>query len=318
MKKIMKITALAVLVLGVTAVLQPANAICSSARLISSGYSYVVTPGCEGVDCGSGPSSVTDDVTGAFWSFGEGDETVGAGIDSGSFTGFLYVYPGYSALITSTWAADPGIDGCIDAANTAINPNKCMAVLVMDNSPATGEGAFALITAAPDSLTNFNFDQGQNITLTTLNKLNINASVRTGGGTGVDVTVGGVSLTDIESGLWLDPACPANGGIAGYQVFAQEVPRDDPAPMSNNRNDWTAVGDVVPLGSPTTASLACSGDTDQYVTAGIVFDSNYRNVWLSGNSTKINCGANLADPEDIEIERKPRSRELPRSRSRER
>ena len=64
----------------------PANAICSSPRFFTTRYSYVVTPGCESSECGSVPSSVTDDLAGVFWALGEFDPIYGAGIDSGILT----------------------------------------------------------------------------------------------------------------------------------------------------------------------------------------------------------------------------------------
>ena len=132
-----------------------------------------------------------------------------------------------------------------------------------------------------------------------------------------------ISLTDISAGLYLDANCiqPGGGGttglIAGYQIFSQLINRGDPAPSSNNAAEWTPVGAPIPLGAPGTATVACAQDADRdlYVTTGVVFDSGFSNSWVSGNSTRIECGANLAEPEDV-IERKPRNREKPRSRSR--
>lgn len=321
MNRITRIAALAVLVMGVAATLQPANAICGSPRNFKSD-SYIVTPGCEAIDCTAG--SMTSEAQGVFWGIGDGDPTVGVGIDNGTFTFFGgnswgIPYPGYPVLINSHWQR-AGIDGCIDFAPGV----RCMAILLSDTAQNTGSaspaGAFALMTDRPDDATvSFDFSEPGNadITLLTLPTLRITDSARTGGGTGVDLTVNGISAADIAGGLYLDPECPDLNAnlILGYQVYTRSTPRGAGAPTDNDATNWTPAGPVVPLGSPSTFSLACDGETDKYITGGVVFDSAFANTWVSGQSLKVECGVNLADPENVNPT-KPRSRELPRSRQR--
>lgn len=338
MKNFTKIAVLAVLVMGTAAMLQPVEAACSSARLFSSGYLY--TPGCSGdyynaggPRCGGADDkspSMSQAATGVFWAVGSGNPAVGPGNDNGAFPfdgqnpasagagwakiSVAYGY-GYPTYVSSTWAADGRIDNCVDAA-----PNKCMAILAMDDvvGDTITTGAFALMTADPDGLGNYEFPGA---VLTTVPALRITGSVRTGGGTGVDVSVDGISLADIESGLQL--GCSSTGELVqGYQVFARETGRGD-APPSNDTGDWTPVGGVNGLGQGTTVSVACTGENDVWIAAAIVFDSGYANQVVVGNpqtdlgeALRVECGANLAEPDGLRIERKPRSRELPRSRTR--
>jgi len=332
----------ATLLVAATAALQPAMAACVSPRIITTGESYIYTPGYES---GGGfmDSTVSPDFVGAFWGVGSGDlGATGTGIDNGSFPafgGWMGIYPGYPAIINSTWAASTSIDGCIDFAAAP----RCMAILLMDNDANSGTGAFALLTDLPDNLINYDFEQlGKGpINLVAIPSLSITASVRTGScsittaqacsvvadcpsgetcvdGTGVDISVDGIQLSAISAGLYLDPDCPqptgAGGMIQGYQIYAREVPRGAPPPTDTNEENWTPVGPVTPLGEPGAASLSCTGDTDQYLTAGLVFDSASLTRYLSGSTTRFECGANLADPADV-IQRKPRNREAPRSRT---
>lgn len=342
MKKFAYLVLGSVAFMTLAAALQPAEAVCVSARRITSGASYVITPGYESLG-GFNNSSVSPDFVGHFWAIGAGDiPLIGGGIDNGNFGalgGWVQVYANYPALINSTWAANVEIDGCVDFAELP----RCMAILLMDNSGDTGTGAFALLTDEPDELLNFDFEQPglAPINLTTVPALSITGSVRTSTcsitttqpcssgadcpagetcveGTGVDVSVDGLNLATIADGLYLDPNCPQPDGAApvieGYQVYSREVPRGSPPPTDTDTDNWTPVGPVTPLGEPSTVSLGCTGDTDQYLTTGIVFDSATASTYVSGTTTRFECGANLAEPE--EIQRKPRNRELPRSRSR--
>ena len=312
------IIVLASLIAG-AAITFPVHAHCG-ARLFSSGVSYVVTPGCEQGGCGSSNTSVTDDVTGAFWVIGEGDPTVLSGLDNGSFPlvdGWGYVFPGYPMSFSSSWIADIGIDSCPDF---SAGPHRCMAILIMDNDADTGAGAFALATQAPDGIGNYDFQRNGNIALVALPELHITNSVRiAGGGNGVVVTVDGLSVDDIAAGLYLDPGCPGgpgDGGVAelivGYQVFMRQGPPNEVPPNDTHVDDWIPVGPLTPLGAPATVTSSCDGlsNVAVYLTAGLVFDSNYRSVWISRPATRVECGTNLADPDDLnDVERKPRNRE---------
>lgn len=335
MKNLTKFAVMAVVVLTCAAMLQPANAICGSARLFKSGNTYIYTPGCQGsyygtgCDGGSGDTSMTSAARGRFWAVGTGDPAVGPGNDNGSFEflgGWAVNDDTYPMGFNSSWAK-AGVDNCVDAA-----PNKCMAILLTDNVDTGNQvtGAFALLTNQPDSLGNYDFDQGGHVTLQTVPGLRINGSARTGGGTGVDIQLSSMSLAEVEGGLHLDSNCTGGGSAAGdvlqgFQIFAREATRNDPPqPPSNDASEWTKVGGVNPFDGPdVTVSVPCNGDNDVWVAAGIVFDSGFTNDVVAGHPTtdlgetlRVECGANLAEPDGLRIERKPRSRELPRSRTR--
>ena len=64
---------------------EPTAVIPTCDQRISSGTSYVFSPGCEDVDCGSSVSSVTDALVGQFWGLGRGDPAQGMGSDNGTF-----------------------------------------------------------------------------------------------------------------------------------------------------------------------------------------------------------------------------------------
>lgn len=320
MKRLVFLVVGATLLMTIGASLEPASATCVSPRGITTGFSYIFTPGYESLG-GFQNSSVSANLIGSFWAIGAGNlDQLGAGIDNGAFAalgGWVSVFPGYPVLINSTWAAHDEIDGCIDAGPEPL----CMAILLMDLD-TNGTGAFALATDAVDTFFDYNFEQPgfAPINLVSVPGMSITGSVRTGNGTGVDVTVGGLALSAIQNGLYLDPACPQPTGgpgsvIQGYQVYSRETPRGAPAPTDMAVEGWVPVGPVTPLGTPSTVSLTCTGDTDQYLAAGVIFDSATRSRFLSRSSTRFECGANLADPVDV-IERKPRNREVPRSPSR--
>jgi hypothetical protein len=157
MKKI-SIFAVALGLLMVVAAAQPAFAVCSNARLMSSGYIY--TPGTVYEYAVSG-DTVTDLFAGTFWALGEGDPVLGAGADSGSFPALDWLYNfgdyGYAAFIGGApWATDARVDGCIDA-----TPSTCTAIQLTDVNPETGEPVFALLTAEQDTAKNYSFFDGR-------------------------------------------------------------------------------------------------------------------------------------------------------------
>jgi len=287
---------------------QPARAICSCARQITSGNSYVITPGCEANDCGTLQTSVTDDLVGYFWGLGEGDPEPGTGIDNGSFEalgGWLYVYPGYGALITSTWGADAGIDGCTDFAT---HPEHCMAIALIDKDANTGAAAFAVLTKKPDNLANYYFMQPGNITLTPLPAPIITNSIRIGYFEQIRLSLTGLSESDIAAGIYLDPECSPPHPIAGYRVYYREaIDRFD-----SSASGWTALTDVLPLGTPVEVTTPCP-TPEQLLWAlayGLEFDSGYGPVFVSGPSTEYSCEELLADPHDVGTGReRPRNRE---------
>lgn len=296
----------------------PTLAVCGNARLFNAYYSPVRTPGYTPTYGTS--SSVSTDMVGSFWALGSGDPVIGDGNDNGTFpavlnVGYGYyagwvsvpVAYGYPATIVSQWAADPGIDNCIDAAGpggSCGNGACCMAILLSDQDDS-GAGYFTYLTAPSDIFSNYFFDQTGDIDLVAIPKLNITGSSRQGA-SGVDVSV---TLDGPGAGFYIDASCPVS--ITSYQVWIQEVPRPGGSPPDSRAiGDWTPIGDVTSVGTETTVNATCSGDADLYLAASLIVDDGFGTGHVGPNSTRVECGPTVADPE-------PRSR-LPRSRTRTR
>lgn len=315
----------AVFVLGLLlAVAQPAQAECGFARLVRSidttGYSYVATPGVTptiGVI-----SSVTNGAKGAFWILGNGNPTPHPagdelGADNGSwpavegsygyyYYGWLtfglspYAYYPYSAAVSGTWAQDGRIDGCPDPI-----PNACIAILL--NDELDGVGYFALITKARDANGNYELVQPGNApyNMVQIPKLGIDGST-TIDATKVSLDVSGPDGAAIAAGLYLDPGCP--DPVAGYRVRSQGLAPGSNPPGSRAIGDWTDVSPVdqnpIPLGTPDTVEVTCAGNTDVYLAASLLFDSNFELDLVGENSTRVACGPTIADPDDLQP-RKP-------------
>ena len=324
MKK-MKIFGLALGVLALIAVAQPANAACGAPFLITSingdagYYAYVinptVTPGAGGN--GLAGSTITDQFTGFFWGVGVGDPAPGVGADNGTFAAidWMYVYPNYPASVLTTWAASTDIDTCIDVQGAL--GERCQVTFFQDvDLENGGEGLFAIVSTPDDSASgDFFLDNGGvNITLAPADKMAILGSTRAGD-TGVEIMLGSPAMP--EAGLYLSdaPACQgagvggtaANGLIVGYQAVTQVVPRGSAPPSDFSRAAWTNAGDVAPVGQPTAISVPCDGDSDVYASYAWEMDSGFSSPIVSSSTTRLECGANIADP-DQGIRVKPEGR----------
>lgn len=309
----MKKMLIAAATLAIVALLaSPVWAVCGVARLIQT--ADVQTPGvCPGAFC-YGPyyTSVTSNLKGAWWALGAGDPNLLAGNDNGSFpaianptasnagfptfmynygqwvTGYLY----YPVTVNTTWAADGGIDNCVDG----VAGTKCTAILLSDTFG--GQGYFALATDEAGAATgNYDFRGLGTINLVQIPKAGIDGSNRVSN-TQVDLTVAGIG--DISGGLYLDPACDALGPISGYRVYSQNIAGHGGAPpASRDISQWTALSaPQANLNMPTVVSATCSGEADIYLSYSVAFDSGYEIVFVGDNSTRVECGEFLADPGD--------------------
>ncbi|MCP3982460.1 MAG: hypothetical protein GY716_24420, partial [bacterium] len=171
---------------------------------------------------------VTPNLMATWWRLGSGDPTGGVGDDIGGFdavgSGAVYFYgPGsygsyFGANLFTGWGADPGIDGCIGAANSCTclllvdqNGTDMQLALVGGRSDATQSTAFAQPgndgsgNAAPIILKNVGKP-----TLTTLRVA----------GTNVDIQA---SLAPLQ-GIYDPTACDCqNGAVVRY--YTQKVGR---------------------------------------------------------------------------------------------
>lgn len=326
MKKVTYL-AVAVAVLAVVAmVAQPAYAGCGSFRQINSTGSYVITPGyctngaapCD--NGGADGSSVSAALEGSFWHVGNGNPTVGLGNDSGSVAAFdtwVYVYSEYPAVIKFGWN-EPGVDGCIDNPLPASPTARCMAAVLTDVD-SEGAPVFAIMTAAADAGLNYSFEQpsAAPINLAPLPKLSLLNTVRTGGGTGVDATVSLAGL-GLEDGLYLAPGgdCTGVGAggtnlVAGYRARRQNVPRGAAAPSDPDTSNWSDCGaGVTPVGQQALCSVPCGGNQDTFISYSLVLDSGFELGVVGANSTRVECGATVADPDSRIRIRKPARTEI--------
>jgi hypothetical protein len=315
--------AASVLVLLALAV-QPVEAACTNARLITgfnvstSERSYIITPGvCPGGggSCGAPYySSVTGNIRGDFWGIGSGDPFAPlSGIDNGLFDTGSYPPPYqyqldpyngwltgsffYPAEINTTWAASSLIDGCPDT----IVGTQCTAVLLNDHFG--GQSFFALITKRADAGLNYVFTRpgGAPINLAPIPNVGITGSTRLGPSQ-VQLTVAppfGSSPGPAE-GFYLDSACSGVGTPTGWRVRSQSAPgHGNASPTDRDVADWgTSLGTATNFGSSQTVTASCTGDQDIWLAYTILYDSGLELSYVGGNSSRVECGANLAEPDD--------------------
>jgi len=318
MKKI-SIFAVALGLLAVVAA-QPALAVCSNARLMTSGYIY--TPGTTYEYAVSG-DTVTDMFAGTFWALGEGDPALGVGADSGSFPALEWLYNfgdyGYAAFVGGApWTSDARVDGCIDA-----TPSTCTAMQLTDINPESGEPVFALLTAEKNNFANYEFFSGR-IDLAPLPPVGIANSTRVGD-TGVIVDVAAIDAADFSAGLYLDPNCTGAGGggvgietfIPGVAWYAQVLPRgaQPPTDLNTATGGWMDTGVTSLFGDAAALNIPCEGDSDIYVSYAFLNESGIPAATVTGPGTRTECGANVAEPE---LRTKPANRQESKPRTRKR
>jgi hypothetical protein len=314
MKQMIRMLILGGVVLAVGAGLQPALATCSGAAETFSStfanstigsYSYVLN---ADVPSGGGDSGsqVTSNLRGEFWVLTAGQPS-GEGHDSGlgganpnnwpalvggaNGTGWIKG-PG-NVYIDGAWAADPNIDGC--ASVPAVNP-RCMAIILSDNTGADSQ--FAVLTKMAQSNGNYDFSRVGHITLARVPKPRITGSSRTGND--VTLQIGAPLPGDLAAGSYLDPGCSA---LTGYRIRGKIVPRGtgpaatrDPATWSGPNTFQTA---VIPIANGTSVVADCSESANQdvYLSQTFVYDSGYEQHFVSRESTRAECGPQIAQPQ---------------------
>ncbi|NIR60755.1 MAG: hypothetical protein GWO02_15230 [Gammaproteobacteria bacterium] len=114
--------------------------------------------------------------------------------------------------------------------------------------------------------------------------------------------------------LSADPQCNSGGGGAelfeGYRVRAQVLPRGSAPPSDFNVENWPPAptpggggAAPTPIGQNTTVALPCGQDSDVYVSytlvgKGCTSANCFNTEVVFQTSTRVECGANLADPEE--------------------
>ena len=270
---------------------------------------------------GNGCTPISGAVSASFWAQGTGDVAVGVGNDNGLFDlvatgGVPYPsFPSYGyhagAELFSGW--QPGTDGCINGGN-------CLCMLLTDTDGANSY--FAIVGAQSSPTLTTTLEQGGTdtsglynapIIMTTVTPPAINGSTRVGTDVQLNVSVGP------QGGVYMKDGC--NCGPTGYKVLQQVVPRGN-MPPSDRSTGWVeaplaggGAQGVTAIGAQVSVESTCgTADSDVYLATQLFFDSGFSTSLVSGNSSRVECGTNLADPDS-----KPRQRPgdiKPRSNSR--
>jgi hypothetical protein len=270
----------------------------------------------------TGTTPVSENANAIFWRQGFGDPAPGFGADSGIFdlvaTGGLYfsAFPsvGYygGATILTGW--QPGTDDCIDGGN-------CLCLLITDSdgddtyyAMASARSAATLTTVLEQGGTDGSGFYQQPIVMAPLSKPSIVGSA----GVGPQNAGGGFSELDLSvtvapttAGVYEKDGCSC--GPVGFKVLQTIVPRGS-MPPSDRSVGWqeaqlSAGGpqDVTPLGAMVNVRSTCgAADQDVYLATEMYFDSGFGTSVVSANSTRVECGTNLADPDEKPTKIRPR------------
>jgi hypothetical protein len=278
---------------------------------------YVGSPGYAPAMYPDGNPPFTRAFEGVFWSVGHGDPVVGLGDDNGSFAVddplqpwlSYYALPSYlyyeAAELFTTWAADSAIDGCLF--NGGPGGETCTCVLLTDQDGT--EGYYAILgnsttpghdtyLAQPGSDGNGN--RGPIVLQAIPWPLIVGAHRNpASGGISIDVMV-----VESPGSYVLDPdRCPC--GPVGFKVVQRELPRGSAPPGDRNAALWQdapleggGVQPVTPLGRsvPIESNCGLVDDVEVYLATRLYFDSGFASSVVSRNSTRIECGPNVADP----------------------
>lgn len=276
------------------------------------------------------PWSFTLEAT--FWALGTGDPVLGTGDDAGAFTvppydwayyaPTYYGYYYYAGVILSGWGLSGAIDGCVQ--NNP--PNSCTCVLLTEQD--VGVGYFAILGNAATSGTwitwlvqpgNDGAGNAAPITLQPIPKPIFLSVARRPGTFDIDATMTVPAAPEAD---YTQGGCEC--GPVGYRIVQQVLPRGSAPPMDRDASSWevaTVPGGgtqpVTPLGQPVVIEGMCSyGTSDMYLAAELHFDSDFRAPVVSRNSTRLECGLTLAEPEQPRF--RPGSQQGPRRPTRQR
>lgn len=337
----------AVAVLVVAAALTPAHAVCGGNPVIQTftgpnGTSFIWNGGTfvPGYYPAYPPFGVnyappwTPLFEATFWALGAGNPAIGPGDDAGTFTvppwswayynPTYYGYYQYAGSIFTGWGANSAIDGCLQNSP----PGTCTCVLMTDEDGT--DGYFAITgNAASAGIWWTQLDQPGSdgagnagpIILQPMAKATILNTVRLPNlDLDIDVTVPPVPAADYTLG-----GCGGCGPV-GFKVMEIVQSRGAPPPGTRQAAAWSPMtlsgGGVQPvLGTPmggvvTVTSPCGASNTDVYIAPVLVFDSGFETNVVAGNSTRIECGPTLAEPEKPRF--RPGSQQGPRRPTRER
>jgi hypothetical protein len=256
-----------------------------------------------------------------FWALGTGDPAVGPGDDAGTWTvppwpwayynPTYYGYYYYAGSIFAGWGANAGIDGCLQ--NNP--PGTCTCVLLTDEDGTDGYFAITGNNASAGlwwtQLDQPGFDGAGNaapIILWPMPRPVILNSVRQA--TTLDlcltVTYPGSPPADHTLGT-----CGGSGacGPIGFQVVQMILPRGAVPPATRQAPAWTIMTlcdgspqPITPIGATVDVLSPCGAtNSDVYLAILLYFDNippHFTSPVVSGNSVRIECGPQLAEPEE--------------------
>jgi hypothetical protein len=263
-----------------------------------------------------GPPIDLASVSGFWWAVGSGDPALSMGNDNGSFAPadwleiYTYMYAGMQywngAYFVTSWDRE-GVDGCIfDAAN------RCTCVMLTTNAPSEGP-KFVLMSAIADisSITTFvNPGSAPFVMADVPTPVVLNSS--RDGANNLTLDLG---LSDASSGRY--ETCDCN---LSYRVRSIVQARGLEPPLDRDSSTWDAdTSTVADAETPTSLQSLCGDtDTDVYLATQLVGDPTSNGGFDAGvvseNSTRIECGPNLADPTPIGDRPVPVARPNPRGK----
>lgn len=240
-----------------------------------------------------------------WWQLGLGDPAIGAGLDNGSWgiENWVppYPVPGYTgvfwfpSLIQGGWGQDPAaIDGCISDDGNVLG--ECMCVLVTDEFDGSGLGLLFGAATDANGFARLNLPGG-NVALPLLDVPGptIVGSSRDAVSNDVTVSVGAAIAAGFDNSK---DGCACIGSMQ-FKVYSNTVMRGAAAPVSRD-DGWVERSGPTPISASADVLVDCgASDTDVYLSTSIVTDSGFETE-LSANSTRVECGPNIATPDDLQ------------------
>jgi hypothetical protein len=343
MRKTFKIAIAVASVLALAAVVSPAQASCGAPYQITSlqpdgiksfvWTENVFTPNYNFYDQPTmypGNPPVSPNFTGAFWAYG-----VGQANNSGAFgveNWFsYYALPSFQLYvggeIFTTWAANSDIVGCLFNGGTtagALDGQECSCVLLTDHDGTTGyyaalgNGIDANGNAFLGQAGTDGFGNGAPLILKPIPKPTITGSFRDPGTFNITLDV---NVTGAPGDYLGTTGAACNCGVTGYKVLARTLTRGSAPPADRTAATWQAlnlaggaVQGVNPLGAPITVESLCgASNTDVYLATQLFFDSDFSTSVVSANSTRVECGPTIAEPQPIRPKVRPDNPQLRRN-----
>ena len=245
---------------------------------------------------------------GSFWGLGHFDPAHPGGTDNGDVPSSTWLY--YTQTVGFYLAGDWSMysyDGCIQ---DPPNPQPATMAAMWTTSDGN-DSYYVAMCAVEDEFGGFNsFVQIPDGPMFRVPKAVIHQISRAPNT--VNISVGHQPLAG--SGVYRQGGCPL--AVTGFKVFQRSVPRNAPAPNGpgsrSPESGWTLLGEG-PEGADVIGQASCEGDTDIYLMIALVLDGNVALQQGSRNSTRVECGPNLATPsgDGAGMNRQPRSRFIP-------